>query len=172
MPLPIFGRAGSPNPPTYGILGNLEIGRKNLPHDTPLGIPPEAAIFFLTICAKKRGSDLLTAHSTAILDAVRHRHSAGIWFCRIFVIMPDHIHALLRFPNPAHPMRKAVSDFKRWTAHAGGFRWQRDFFEHRLRSNESVNEKADYILMNPVRAGLAASPEMWPHVFIARDALG
>ena len=68
--------------------------------------------------------------------------------------MPDHIHALLRFPNPAHPMRKAVSDFKRWTAHAGGFHWQRDFFEHRLRSYESVNEKADYILMNPVRAGL------------------
>ena len=143
-----------------------------LPHDTPLGIPPEEAIFFLTICAEKRGSDFLIAHSTAILDAVRHRHSSGVWFCRIFVIMPDHIHALLCFANPAHPMKKAVSEFKRWTAHAGGFRWQRDFFEHRLRSNESVNEKADYILMNPVRAGLAASPEKWPHVFIARDALG
>jgi len=69
-------------------------------------------------------------------------------------------------------MRKAVSDFKRWTAHVGGFHWQRDFFEHRLRGNESMNEKADYILMNPVRAGLVASPELWTHVFIARDALG
>ncbi len=150
----------------------MEVGRKNPPHETPLGIPPEEAMFFLTICADKRGADVLTAHGTAILAAVRHRHSTGVWFCRIFLIMPDHIHALLRFPDSAHPMRKVVSEFKRWTAHVGGFRWQRDFFEHRLRSNESVNDKADYIWMNPVRAGLAASPGQWPHVFIARDALG
>jgi len=26
--------------------------------------------------------------------------------------------------------------------------------------------------MNPVRAGLVDKPEQWPHVFIARDALG
>lgn len=33
-------------------------------------------------------------------------------------------------------------------------RWQRDFFDHRLRSIESAAEKAQYIRMNPVRAGL------------------
>jgi REP element-mobilizing transposase RayT len=150
----------------------MEIGRKKLPHETPLGILPEEAIFFITICAKQRGSTVLTAHSFAVLEAVRQRHSSGVWFCRIFVIMPDHVHALLRFPNPAHPMPKAVSDFKRWTARAGQFHWQRDFFEHRLRSNESVHEKADYILRNPVCAGLAASPDLWPYVFITRDTLG
>ena len=150
----------------------MEIGRKKLPHETPLGIPPEEEIFFLTICANQRGSDLLTPHSTGILDAVRHRHAAGIWFCRVFLIMPDHSHALLRFPDPAHPMQKTVTDFKRWMAHAGGFQWQQDFFEHRLRSHESVNDKADYILMNPVRAKLVASPVQWPHIFIERDALG
>ena len=150
----------------------MEIGRRKLPHETPLGITPEEAIYFCTLCAGKRGSDILTTHSATILDAVRHRHSAGIWFCRIFLIMPDHIHALLRFPDPAHPMRKTVTDFKRWTASAGGFQWQRDFFEHRLRSNELVDNKADYILMNPVRAGLATLPGQWSHVFIARDALG
>ena len=150
----------------------MEIGRKKLPHETPLGILPEEEMFFLTICAIDRGSDLLTPHSKAILDAVRHRHFKGIWFCRIFLIMPDHIHALLRFPDPAHPMQKTVTDFKRWTASAGGFQWQRDFFERRLRSNESVDEKADYILMNPVRAELVESPGQWPHIFIARDTLG
>ena len=162
----------SPSPPTCDITAAMEIGRKKLPHETPLGILPEEEIFFLTICASERRADVLTAHSTAILDAVRHRHSAGIWFCRIFLIMPDHIHALLRLPDPAHPMRKTVTDFKRWTAHAGGFQWERDFFKHRLRSTESVDEKADYISMNPVRAELVASPGQWSHVFIARDALG
>jgi hypothetical protein len=38
---------------------------------------------------------------------------------------------------------------------------QRNFFEHRLRSEESVQEKAAYILQNPVRAGLVAEGCAW-----------
>jgi putative transposase len=45
--------------------------------------------------------------------------------------------------------------------------WQHDFFEHRLRQEESLHEKADYILANPVRAGLVKEIEDWPYVFIA-----
>jgi len=150
----------------------MEIGRKQLPHETPVGVPAEEATFFITFCAEPRGSDVLTRHSDAILDAVRHRQESATWYCRIFLLMPDHAHALLRFPDPAHPMRRTIADFKRWTGRSGGFTWQRDFFDHRLRREESANEKADYILMNPVRAGLVDEPEQWPHVFIARDALG
>ena len=47
-----------------------------------------------------------------------------------------------------------------------GIEWQRDFFEHRLRSDESWREKADYILANPVRKGLVAQVSQWPHVFL------
>jgi hypothetical protein len=36
--------------------------------------------------------------------------------------------------------------WKRWTARQMGIEWQRDFFEHRLRSDESLREKTDYIL--------------------------
>ncbi len=150
----------------------MDIGRKKLPHETPLGIPSEDALFFITICLAERGADSVTRHASLLLDAVTHRHTVGIWYCRIFLLMPDHVHALLRFPQPENSMRKTISNFKRWTAHRGGFEWQRDFFDHRLRRDESAHEKADYILMNPVRAGLVESPEMWPHVFIAREALG
>ena len=48
-----------------------------------------------------------------------------------------------------------------------GISWQRDFFEHRLRKDESFRQKADYILLNPVRAGLTRNPNDWPYVFIA-----
>ena len=51
--------------------------------------------------------------------------------------------------------------------------WQRDFFDHRLRHEESffLKKKATYIRLNPVRAGLVAIPEEWPHVlaFDSRD---
>ena len=56
---------------------------------------------------------------------------------------------------------------ERMDCHSLLIEWQRDFFEHRLRGSESYREKADYILLNPVRAGLARTPEEWPHIFIA-----
>jgi hypothetical protein len=46
-----------------------------------------------------------------------------------------------------------------------GIEWQERFFDQRLRSNESLAEKAGYIRMNPVRAGLVGSPEAWTHIF-------
>jgi hypothetical protein len=41
------------------------------------------------------------------------------------------------------------------------------FFEHRLQGDESLDEKAGYILENPVRAGLVAKPEDWPYRFVS-----
>jgi len=64
-------------------------------------------------------------------------------------------------------MRHAVQDWKRWTASKGGFRWQKGFFDHRLRDHESARQKAEYILENPVRAGLAESADAWPYRWIA-----
>ena len=40
--------------------------------------------------------------------------------------------------------------------------WQKDFFDHVLRSEESYQEKWHYVRENPVRAGLVKSWEDWP----------
>ena len=45
--------------------------------------------------------------------------------------------------------------------------WQENFFDHRLRTDETLGGKADYILQNPVRAGLAKNIEDWPYVWKA-----
>jgi putative transposase len=63
-------------------------------------------------------------------------------------------------------LKTITSKWKEWTAKTIGISWHRDFFEHRLRQDESFREKADYILLNPVRAGLVQTPEDWPYVFI------
>jgi REP element-mobilizing transposase RayT len=96
---------------------------------------------------------------------VRHRHEELLWSVRVFVVMPDHIHLLIRMSDTA-VLRQVITQWKRWTARQGGFKWQRDFFDHRLRSEESSREKAEYILQNPVRAGLCAKPEDWLHRWI------
>ena len=73
--------------------------------------------------------------------------------------MPDHCHALITFPASGSPWTKVVRDWKHWLARSLGIRWQIDFFDHRLRNDESQDEKASYILANPVRAGLVENPE-------------
>jgi putative transposase len=78
--------------------------------------------------------------------------------------MPDHVHLLLSFPNTEKPIQTIVSKWKEWTAKTLKIEWERDFFEHRLRREESLREKADYILANPIRAGLVSTEEDWPYV--------
>ena len=178
--------------------------RKTLPHDVPWWIDPADEIYFITICCKQRGLDQLTTSIVApkLMETIKHRNTAGTWFAYLALLMPDHLHMLITFPEVAttgpkvgttgpvvqghaavettgsvvqgHASRVSlpsaqarISSWKSWTAKTCGIQWQRDFFEHRLRKEESYREKADYILLNPVRADLVERPEDWPHVFIA-----
>jgi REP element-mobilizing transposase RayT len=40
--------------------------------------------------------------------------------------------------------------------------WQRDCWDTQIRDSKHFQEKWDYVIQNPVRKGLVASPEMWP----------
>jgi hypothetical protein len=44
-----------------------------------------------------------------------------------------------------------------------GIRFQRDFFDTRLRDDAHFAEKYNYILGNPVRKGLCATQAEWPY---------
>ena len=59
---------------------------------------------------------------------------------------------------------EVVGSWKRYIARQHGIIWQKNFFEHRLRSHESTEEKANYILQNPVRARLVETAAEWPFV--------
>jgi REP element-mobilizing transposase RayT len=142
------------------------IGRKRLPHD---GVPLNAAnagceVYFITICCIPRHANQL-AHPEiwqAIDETLSLREANEDLGCHTALAMPDHFHALMSFPGPM-PMTKVIAGFKSWLAKQHDIRWQRDFFDHRLRDIESAVEKAKYIRMNPVRAELVANPEDWPY---------
>ena len=98
-----------------------------------------------------------------IFETVAHRYKSGEWWVSLFLLMPDHCHALMSFP-PEVIMRDSITNWKRYTATKLGIEWQRDFFDHRIRNNENLDEKAAYIRMNPVRKGLCERPEGWKYV--------
>jgi len=83
-----------------------------------------------------------------------HTHTDLFAFC----VMPDHVHILLR-PNGSDPIQyvqtvKGKTTRAYWKLGGVGKLWQRGFYDHILRSEESLFRIAQYILVNPVRAGL------------------
>jgi REP element-mobilizing transposase RayT len=141
--------------------------RKHLPHDIPSWVDPTREIYFITVNCRERLRNQLALPDVAdkLFEAIRHRQDHCVWWPHLFLLMPDHLHALLSFPISSKPIRLIISKWKEWTAKEIGVRWQDDFFEHRLRHNESRRQKADYILENPVRKQLVAHPEDWPFVY-------
>ena len=79
--------------------------------------------------------------------------------------MPDHLHTLIAFPADKE-MAQVIAHWKEFTAKRLSLHWQRDFFDHRLRHDESWRAKADYILNNPVRRGLVTCVADWPYVWM------
>jgi REP element-mobilizing transposase RayT len=128
--------------------------RQKLPHEVPAWVEQGAA-FFITVCCERREKNQLCypVVSSKLFETIRHRHSIEHWWARLFLLMPDHCHALISF-SPEIEMRKSISDWKRYTSRKFGIDWQRDFFDHRIRDDENLDEKAYYIRMNPVRKGI------------------
>jgi putative transposase len=87
--------------------------------------------------------------------------------CDVAVLVPDHVHLILNFKEEM-TMAKAIRDWKSWLARAHGIRWQENYFDHRLRSEEQYGTKAEYVLRNPVRAGLVARPQDWPYLWLPK----
>ena len=84
--------------------------------------------------------------------------------------MPTHVHllfwALRDSTGWPFPLVKIMQSLKGSSAHTlnkllgrSGPVWDEESFDHVLRSDESWEQKREYIRQNPVRAGLVERPE-------------
>ena len=126
--------------------------------------------WFVTICTDTPKANSLCTHGVAepLLGGIGEYHQNFKWFADIAVLMPDHIHLIISVSRMT-TLSEVIRGFKRWAARELKISWQRGFFEHRLRSYSSANQKYKYVLNNPVRAGFVKSPEEWPFTFIGRN---
>ena len=90
----------------------------------------------------------------------------GLQFLR-YCFMPDHVHLLVEGVHSESNLQRFVRNWKQRTAfwfkrEKRAALWQRGYYEHILRSDESVEQKARYVLENPVRAGLVEHPGDYP----------
>ena len=132
--------------------------RRRLPHcqkgDHPLFVtfttdrrwqlPPAARDIMLECCVRENGCKF-------------DLHAA--------VVMPDHVHLiyspLRRDDGWSYTLPEIMKAIKGRSARLinvalkrSGPVWQEEFFDHVLRSNDSLVDRVDYVCQNPVRAGL------------------
>ena len=101
---------------------------------------------------------------TALAESfqLHHGHAA------VFVFMPEHLHLIVSGQGPESDLLALMKDFKQKTtfrARNAGlvFGWQKDFYDHLIRAREDYGAQVHYLLRNPVRRGLVAHWEHWPH---------
>jgi putative transposase len=126
-------------------------------------------VFFITACTPDRRRIL--ANNTVQKAFVRFATDAaarGIFVGR-YVIMPDHLHFFVAFAPTAPALSLWIKSLKNSLSKAlrkqavASPHWQKGFFDHVLRSDESYNEKWAYVVENPVRAGLVDAVSAWPY---------
>ena len=97
-----------------------------------------------------------------ILEGRDHDYELDSW-----VIMPNHVHMLI---TPQCGMPEVMKRLKGTTAReanralslTGQPFWQREWYDHIVRGRYGCERVRRYIINNPVKAGLAPSPELFP----------
>jgi putative transposase len=113
-----------------------------------------------------------------VLGVLNSQMASRKMLCAGFVVMPDHVHAIVWFLLPgqlsvfmqqwkrltSHHIRQFVhTELTRYSEKIGRDDplWEAGYFSFNLFSEEKLREKLTYIHENPVRAGLAARPCDW-----------
>ena len=137
---------------------------ERLSHNVP-GWVKRGATYHIRIGAKPDTSLPLTDKTVAphLLDSAYRYHADARWYCRLFLLMPDHLHALLAFPSE-QSMSYIIGAWKGFQARRYGIQWQTNYFDHRIRNARQLEGKALYIRRNPVVKNLCVMESEWPWV--------
>jgi len=127
--------------------------------------PQETRTYFVTaVTAQRRNLFQVTANAELLQRTILEYRSQGRFLLHAFVIMPEHFHVLIT-PAPDVSLEKSMQFIK------GGFSfrlnskldvWMRSFNETQIMTKEKFVHCALYIENNPVRRGLALTPEKYP----------
>jgi len=99
-----------------------------------------------------------------------------------FCIMPNHVHILIKplveKENIPYSLSSIIHDHKRFTAkecnkllnRLGAF-WYPDFYDHYIRDEDEFHNVINYILQNPVKAGLVEDWKDWKYSWVDENVI-
>jgi REP-associated tyrosine transposase len=121
----------------------------------------ERVFFVTTITAQRQPIFRRDATAELFMQTLAHYRDANKFLLHEFVVMPDHVHALLT-PSPEISLERAMQFIKGGFSFRLKFRgpvWQASFTNHRVHDLEDYEGHREYIRMNPVRARLVRAAE-------------
>jgi putative transposase len=124
--------------------------------------------YFVTFCCDERRPVFAEPAKALWLIEELRRHSVRHHFAvYAYCMMPEHFHALVRGLELGSDLLVFLKGFKQETAYS--FRkkfhadlWQKKFYDHILRSDDSAERVAAYIWANPVRKGICGDALEYP----------
>jgi REP element-mobilizing transposase RayT len=148
--------------------------RRMLPHYQKAG-----RALFVTFCKGNRVAFAPEARDV-VLQHCLHDHGKR-YELHAAVVMPDHVHLLLTplrdeegWPYSLPTILKLLKGTSARSVNklsgANGPVWQEESFDHVLRSQESLEEKLEYLRQNPVRRGLVTRPEDYRWLWVEQSA--
>ena len=150
------------------MLPRKRLDRKLQGHESPFWLD-EGAVYFITINCQQRGVNQLceVGICDGLIGAWKFYAGQGRCSVELILVMPDHVHLLASFDcSKKSGMTRVVNDWKRYTSRKFGVNWQRDYFDHRIRSEDSLEQKWDYILNNRYSAMLVSDGQKWPYQWV------
>ena len=141
---------------------------ERLRHNVPHWVEPGALFHIRIRLDREKEQKPLTVPplAQAILESAKFYEARMQWRITLFLLMPDHLHALLSFGRDKS-MSEVIKGWKRFHKRVNRVMWQEGYFDHRLRADERgtrLSAKLNYIRQNPVAAGLCARAEDWPWI--------
>lgn len=148
------------------VLSIANAYRRNLPH-----IDVSERPLFVTYGTFGRWR-LPPAARTIALKHVLYAHTRH-YFVHVVVVMPDHVHIVMTLPHPltadARSLAAILKGMKGVSARRineffgrRGHVWVVESFDRVVRRTEGLMNVCNYVIENPVRAGLVAAPDDYP----------
>lgn len=133
---------------------------------------PRAGMSYVTAAPRDRRAIFeITRVAELFIDTLLHYRTLGLYKIHAFVVMPDHVHLLLT--PQSITLDQAVAIIK------NGFSyrldtdlsvWQEGYTGYSVANNHDMEIVRAHLHQLPVRANLAAAPELYPHSSAHRQA--
>ena len=101
-----------------------------------------------------------------MVDTLR-KHDGEMYRLMDWCVMPNHVHVMLNVEEE-YSLSQILHSWRSYSAHKGneivgrqGQFWMGEYFDRFIRGYEHGLRVSNYIVMNPVKAGLVAKAEDW-----------
>ena len=103
---------------------------QRLHHRVPDWVEPGALFHIRIALDREKEQKALTepALAKAILDSAKFYEARMRWHITLFLLMADHLHALLCFARD-ESMSEVIRDWKRYHTRTNGVSWQEGYFD-------------------------------------------